>query len=102
MPERVHAGTLVELRRVLLTPGERAAHVPDDTQRVPLELRVHGLLLAEADVGDEASVRTAAGRLLSGTLEGAASGPLHTFGPPEPTLLNVGAELRALLRHDGR
>jgi hypothetical protein len=101
MSERVPAGTWVELHRVVLPPGHRAASVPADTQDVPLELRVKGVLVADAAVGEEAEVFTPAGRVLAGTLETVAPAYLHTFGPPEPALLAVGPELRALL-HDGR
>jgi len=96
--EVVAAGTWVELHRVLLEPGCRAPQVPDDTQGVPLELRVRGTLVDATAVGARAAVRTPAGRIVEGTLEGPAPGHLHTFGPPEPTLLTVGAELRELLR----
>jgi 2-amino-4-ketopentanoate thiolase alpha subunit len=98
MAELVPAGTWVELHRVVLAPGERAPQVPDDTQRVPLELRVKGRLLAAAAIGDEAEIETPSGRRVTGRLESVAPAHTHTFGPPEPALLDVGAELRTLLR----
>ena len=90
-------GTWVELRRVVLAAGERAPQVPDETQAVPLELRVKGFLVADAALGEEAEVETRAGRRLRGTLERALPAYEHGFGPPVPELLAVGAELRALL-----
>lgn len=98
MAERIAQGTWVELRRVVLPAGQRAQQVPDETQRVPLELRVKGVLVAEAAVGEQALAVTAAGRTLRGTLESADPPYSHGFGPPVPALRAVGEELRALLR----
>jgi hypothetical protein len=97
MPDLVRAGTWVELHRVVLPPGERAPQVPAETQRVPLELLARGWLDAPAALGDEATVTTAAGRHVHGTLVAVEPGYEHTFGPPVPALLAVGRELRALL-----
>src|SRR5512144_883062 len=97
MPELVPAGSIVELHQVVLPAGRRAPRAPEDTQAVPLELRVKGVLLRAARVGEEAEVTTAAGRRLSGTLVDPAPAYDHTFGAPVPELAPVGAELRALL-----
>jgi hypothetical protein len=96
----VARGTWVELHRVLLPPGERAPQVPEETQRVPLELRVKGFLVAAARPGEAAEVVTPAGRRLRGTLDGVLPAYEHGFGPPVPELLSVGAELRARLRDE--
>ena len=95
---RVARGTWVELHRVVLAPGERAPQVPEETQRVPLELRVKGFLTSDATPGEEAEIETAAGRRLRGTLDRVLPAYEHGFGPPVPELLAVGAELRAILR----
>jgi hypothetical protein len=96
--ERVAAGTWVELRRVLLEPGQRAPQVPPETQAVPLELAVKGWLVAAAALGEQAEIETPAGRRLRGRLAAALPATRHGFGPPEPALQDVGRELRALLR----
>jgi len=96
--QRVARGTWVELHRVVLAPGERAPQVPEETQAVPLELRVKGFLTHDAAPGEEAEVQTAAGRRLRGRLDRVLPGYEHGFGPPVPELLAVGEELRALLR----
>ncbi|MBW2498718.1 MAG: 2-amino-4-ketopentanoate thiolase [Deltaproteobacteria bacterium] len=98
MAERVAVGTWVELRRIVLQAGERAPQVPEETQRVPLEMRAKGRLTHDGKVGEEAEVITAAGRRLRGTLERVAPAYTHGFGPPVPELLAVGEELRARLR----
>jgi hypothetical protein len=98
--ERVVRGTWVELRRVVLEPGERAPQVPEETQRVALELRVKGFLVRDAAPGEVAEVMTAAGRRLGGTLEHVLPAYEHGFGQPVPELLAVGPELRAILREE--
>lgn len=98
MAERVAKGTWVELGRVVLAAGERAPQVPDETQEVPLEMRVKGVLTRDAVVGEQAEVLTVAGRTLRGALERAGPPYEHGFGPPVPELLAVGEELRARLR----
>lgn len=102
MREPVAAGTWVEVHRVLLPPGQRAPQVPEATQKVPLELRARGWLVAPSALGDHVEIDTAAGRRLSGTLVAVEPGPTHTFGPPVPALAHVGTELRALLRRAER
>jgi hypothetical protein len=101
MAERVAAGTWVEIERVVLVPEARAPHVPEDTRRVPLEMRAKGLLLAEAVPGEEVEIETAAGRRLRGTLREASPAYTHGFGPPVPELLAAGREARALLAARG-
>lgn len=85
---------------MVLPAGDRAPQVPEETQRVPLEVRVRGWLAAPAALGDEAQVRTAAGRLVSGNLVEVEPGYSHSFGPPVPELWTVGSELRALLARE--
>jgi hypothetical protein len=101
--ERARKGSWVELRRILLAPGERAPQVPAETQRVPLEMRVKGVLAHDAAIGQEAEIVTSAGRRLRGTLCQVDPAYTHGFGPPVPALRGVGEELRALLaREDSR
>jgi len=95
--DRVARGAWVEIRRVLLAPGERAPRVPEETQRVPLEMRVKGVLSHDAALGDEVEIVTHSGRRLRGTLSEVAPAYTHGFGPPVPELRAVGEELRALL-----
>jgi 2-amino-4-ketopentanoate thiolase alpha subunit len=100
MAEPVPAGTWVVLHRVVLPAGERAPQVPPETQAVPLELRVSGWLAEPAALGEPAVVRTAAGRMLQGTLVAVDPVYAHGFGAPVPELQPVGGELRALLERD--
>ena len=102
MAELIAEGSWVEIRRVVLTPGERAPQVPEDTQGVPLEMRVKGVLVAPAALGEEAEIRTPAGRRLRGILIACRPAYTHGFGPPIPELLPIGAEVRAMLRAQRR
>jgi hypothetical protein len=97
MSERIREGTWVELHQKLLAPGERAPQVPDETQEVPLELKVKGFLTGDAAIGEDAEIVTPAGRRLRGTLHRVNPAYDHGFGAPVAELLTIGAELRALL-----
>jgi hypothetical protein len=95
--ERVARGSWVEIRRIVLPAGERAPRVPEETQRVPLEMRVKGVLLRDAALGEQVEIESPAGRRLRGELCEANPAYTHGFGPPLPELRAVGAELRRLL-----
>ncbi|MGE5588517.1 MAG: 2-amino-4-oxopentanoate thiolase subunit OrtA [Clostridia bacterium] len=94
---RVRAGEYVQIHTIILKPGERAPQVPEDTQKVPLELRVKGYLDRDAFVGDEVTITTVLGRKVKGRL--VEVNPLypHSFARPVPELLHVGEELWRLL-----
>jgi hypothetical protein len=98
MAELIEQGAWVEIHRVVLQPAERAPQVPEDTRQVPLEMRVRGFLARPASQGDEAEIITAAGRRLRGILSEVNPAYSHSFGSPLSELLNIGGEVRALLR----
>lgn len=102
MAERIAQGVWVEIHREVLAAGERAPQTPEDTRRVPLEMRVRGVLAAAAALGEEAQIVTAAGRRLAGRLAAANPAYDHGFGAPIPELTPIGEEARAILRHTGR
>lgn len=90
-------GDYVEIHSVILSPGERAPQVPEDTQKVPLELRVKGFLDRDACLGDEVTITTVLGRKVAGRLLAVNPAYPHNFGKPVPELLHVGEELWRLL-----
>ena len=92
----------VEISCTVLQAGERAPQVPEDTQRVPLQMRVKGFLVAAASIGDEVEITTRCGRHLHGTLTTINPAYDHGFGAPVPELIPVGEEVRAMLRKSGR
>lgn len=101
MRERAAQGTWVEIHRVVLSPEDRAQKVPDDTRRVPLEMKVKGFLVREGTVGEETEILTLSGRRLRGTLARLEPAYTHGFGPPIPELAAIGPELRAMLEERG-
>lgn len=101
MSELIAKGTWVEIHNVVLQAGERAPHVPADTQQVPLEMRVKGFLITQAAIGEETEIETTTGRRLCGILTEVNPAYTHSFGSPIPELINIGKEVRALLREKG-
>lgn len=101
MPELIEKGAWVEIYAVVLPAGERAPQVPEDTQKVPLEMRVKGFLVSSASPGDEVEIVTTVGRQLRGTLVEVNPAYTHQFGAPIPELLTIGGEVRAILRERG-
>jgi hypothetical protein len=90
-------GDWVRIHNVVLSAGERAAAVPDDTKRVPLERWTKGYLQKDANIGDEASVTTRTGRVEYGTLIDDAPHYEHSFGEFIPELQRAGDDAFAFL-----
>ena len=86
---KVTKGTWVQIEQVLLTPAERAPSLPDDTRQVPYVLRVSGFLLGDAELDQEARIRTLIGRELSGALKTVNPSYTHSFGETVPELLEI-------------
>ena len=89
---KVKQGTWVEIEQVILRPEERAPSLPEDTRQTPYILRVSGFLTTEAEVGQEAHIRTIIGRELSGILKVVNPSYSHSFGATVPELLTIGTE----------
>ena len=86
----VARGTWVEIEATVLQPSERAPGLPEDTARTPYVLRLSGILEEDAEVGQEASVRSLIGRTHSGVLRLVNPGYDHSFGATVPELLHIG------------
>lgn len=98
MLKKCTKGDIVEIHQVILPAGERAAGVPEDTSKVPLEAWIKGVAESEASVGEEIAIVTPAGRLTKGILTQLAPGYSHTYGPSVPELHPIAQELRAMLK----
>lgn len=98
MTEHAVKNTWVEIGGVVLQKDERAPNLPDDTKQVPLEMRVKGFLLQDAEKGGEAEIITPSGRTVRGTLIGINPEYTHMFGRPIPELSSIAGEIRAILR----
>jgi hypothetical protein len=94
---RCASGDWVEVEWVLLEPSERAEGLPAETADKPLTVWVKGFARAEAARGDELTVETMTGRLVTGRLSDLEPGYFHTFGASVPELAHVGPDLRARL-----
>lgn len=90
-------GEWVEIEKVILKPEERMPGIPEETSIVPLLMRVSGFLEEDTELGEDAQVRTRAGRAVSGRLLSSNPPYNHTFGEPVPELLRIGPVLRSIL-----
>jgi len=94
-------GDWVQIQKTLLKPEERTAPLPEDTKKLPLQMRVKGFLLNEsAEIGDEVEIETLIGRRVKGTLVAINPKYEHDFGEPVPELITIGIELRKILEGD--
>jgi len=91
------AGDWVLIHGQTLASNQRAPQVPADTKQVPLEMWVKGALLADAKLGEVASVKTVTGRTEVGILQAVNPVYRHSFGEFVPELLTVNQELAKLL-----
>ena len=99
MGAKAEKGTWVQIHKVILAPEERAAALPEETKKVPLEMWVKGFLLdATAQEGEQGNIKTVIGRQVQGELVKVAPGYDHNFGVPPQELLSVGMELRNRLK----
>lgn len=91
-------GDWVNIHVVVLEPEQRAlASLPEDTQKVPLEMWVKGHLHADAELGDTVTVTTRTGRVVEGKLIEVNPCYTHSFGAHVPELQQAGDIARALL-----
>lgn len=99
MAERVVKGDFVQIHKVILEPGARAPQVPEDTKKVPLEMKVKGFLEDdEAVLGQEVTVKTVIGRRITGKLIANNPRYTHDFASLQPELLTVGSDIRKMLK----
>ena len=90
-------GEWVRIHKIILQPTERAPQVPDDTKKVPLEMLTKGYLEADANLGDEVTITTAAGRKETGTLVEVNPYYEHDFGKFVPELLVIDRQVREMV-----
>ncbi|MDN5343769.1 2-amino-4-oxopentanoate thiolase subunit OrtA [Oceanotoga sp. DSM 15011] len=91
-------GDWVQIYFIALEPDERAEHLPEDTKKVPLEVRIKGFLMnEEAEINDEVIIKTVIGREVKGKMIEINPVYKHNFGEPIPELLNISNELLSIL-----
>jgi hypothetical protein len=91
-------GAWVRIRRVELGAADRADSLPPDTAGLPFLSWMNGFLVAEARLGERATIRTLIGRECQGELVAIRPGYAHTFGAPPPPLQEAGVSARAVVR----
>lgn len=95
-------GEWVQIYQVILPVGERAPQVPAETAGVPLEMWVKGFLVEkQAQVGTDVTIHSLTGRLLRGKLVAVKPNYEVNYGHPQPELLAIGVELRAIWEGNG-
>ena len=88
----------VQIGIVIFKPEQRVAKMPEDTKKTPYLMYARGFLVEGSGVvGEPATIRTLAGRILKGTLE--IKDPIyeHSFGRCVKELVQVGKELNQYL-----
>lgn len=98
----IRKGEWVRIHRILLTSGERAPQVPEDTRAVPMEMWVKGWLSMDAEPGEEVEILTAAGRRERGILLEANHAYRHSFGNFIPELPEIDRQVRRIVFGGGR
>lgn len=61
-------GKFVRIKKVILNPDQRASNIPEETKKVPLIMWTKGILLEEANLGDNVKVKTLSNRVETGEL----------------------------------
>ena len=90
-------GEWIQIRQVILEPGQRAPQVPKDTSQVPLIRLVKGFLTHDANLGDTVTITTVIGRTMTGELVAVNPKYDHSFGAPQEGFMRIGGELRRML-----
>lgn len=86
----IEQGTYVRIRKTVLKPEERSAHLPDDTKQVPFKIWVKGYLEDEwADLFDIVTIKTVLGRTETGRLKEANPPYRHGYGDFVPEVMKV-------------
>jgi hypothetical protein len=91
------SGTWVGLQLTVLAASQRPSNIPPDTRTHDFVARVRGFLVEPARLGEDARIRTLAGRVVSGRLSDATPRNPADFGDPVADLLEVGLGERSRL-----
>lgn len=94
----IKKGDWVRIYKVVLEAGERGLNLPEDTQKVPLEMWDKGFLRNdEAQIGDLVEVETIIGRVIKGEL--VEVNPVFdiSYGSCVTETLYIGRQLREML-----
>lgn len=91
-------GDWVQIYNEILSVGQRAVQIPEETRKVPLEMFVKGFLNDDvAVVGDMVRIKTVVGRELTGKMVAVKPSYLHDFGDYVEELAYIGRQARQIL-----
>jgi 2-amino-4-ketopentanoate thiolase alpha subunit len=96
----VEKNRYVEIQRTLLKAGKRNQSVPEDTKNIPLEMRMRGTLIEEADLNQFVRIKTETGRIEEGILVAVDPAYDHDFGGHVEELRIVRQKIRKDMRED--
>ena len=95
--QSIEEGNWVEIHQVILKPEARSSHLPEESKKVPYEMRARGFLLQAARLQETAHIQTLSGRIISGKLVQVEPRYDHGFGPPVYELMHIGEEEKQML-----
>lgn len=96
-------GDWVRIRSVVLKAEERTAKIPEDTKKCDLLQWTKGFLQNEtAEVGQQVTVKTAADRIIEGTLVEEAPYYKHNYGVFIPEIIEIDKQLREIMYGGGK
>jgi len=96
----IKKGAWVQIHKIVLTPAERSAQIPEDSKKVPLEMWVKGYLCEDAEMNTSARIETLTGRIENGTLMAVNPSYHHDYGDFIPELLVIDRMVKAALKED--
>lgn len=76
----IKKGSYVRIRQHVLLPEERLKNLPKSTSKVPLKSWIKGELLEEAELYEEAKIKTVTNRFVSGEVKELEPKYKHNFG----------------------
>ena len=94
---RARKGDWVEVECKLLDPADRSKNLPPETAEKPLMMWVKGFAEGDAAIGEQMTIETMTGRMVTGKLSAVNPGYYITYGDPIPELVHIGRDLRSRL-----
>lgn len=92
----------VEIEKIVLQQQDRNSNLPKDTMEQPLISYIQGFLENDyAELGEEITIRSTIDRKHIGTLVNTNPTFTHHFGKPIKELLDVGVELKEMMKSNG-
>lgn len=96
-------GDWVRIHSIVLRAAERTAKIPEDTRKCDFQQWTKGFLQNDsATIGDEVAVKTAANRIVKGTLIEEGPHYTHSYGKFVPEIIQIDKQLREIMFEGGK